>query len=65
MTEDTDLMVDLELLRREWGHGYVIWFQAGVYCAARRDDAAICRRVKAEDLRREIDADHQARPVLG
>lgn len=64
MTRDAEVALDLELLRREWGHGYVIWFQAGVYCAARRDNAAICRRTKAEDLRSEMDADHQARPVL-
>lgn len=62
MTEE--VRADLELLRREWGHGYVIWFQAGQYCAARRDNAAICRRKNADDLRREIDADHQVCPVL-
>lgn len=62
MTEE--VRADLELLRREWGQSYVIWFQAGHYCAARRDNAAICRRKTADDLRREIDTDHQARPVL-
>jgi hypothetical protein len=55
---------NLELLRREWGHGYVIWFQASLYRACRRDNAAICRRTRAEDLRREIDVDYQACPVL-
>lgn len=64
MIQDADVITNLELLRREWDHAYVIWFQAGLYCAARRDNAAICRRSKAEDLRREIDADYQACPVL-
>lgn len=64
MTEDAAVAADLELLRREWGHAYVIWFQAGLYCACRRDNAAICRCPKAEDLRREIDTDYQACPVL-
>jgi hypothetical protein len=63
VTEDAAVIENLELLRREWGHAYAIWFQ-GMYCACRRDDAAICRRPKAEDLRREIDTDYQARPVL-
>lgn len=62
MTEE--VRADLDLLRREWGHGYVIWFQAGQYCAARRDNAAICRRPQAEDLCREIDSDYHACPVL-
>ena len=64
MTEDPEVIANLELLHREWGHGYVIWFQAGLYCACRRDNAAICRRVRAEDLRCELDMDCQARPVL-
>jgi hypothetical protein len=64
VTMDAEVIADLELLRREWGHAYVIWFQAGLYCACRRDNAAICRRVTLEDLRIEMDSDHQARPVL-
>ena len=64
MTENAAMIENLELLRREWGHGYVISVQAGMYCARRRDNAAICRRPKAEDLRREIDADYRACPVL-
>ena len=64
MTEGAALVEDLELLRREWGHAYAIWFQAGQYCACRRDDAAICRRSATDDLRREMDADYRARPVL-
>ena len=62
--EDAGVIESLELLRREWGHCYAIWFQAGFYCACRRDNAAICRRVSAEDLRREMDTDYQACPVL-
>jgi hypothetical protein len=58
------VIADLELLRREWGHAYVIWFQARLYCACRRDNSAIGRRVTAEDLRTEIDTDYRAHPVL-
>jgi hypothetical protein len=64
MIEDAGVIESLELLRREWGHVYAIWFQAGMYCACRRDNAAICRRPNPEDLRREIDTDYQACPVL-
>jgi hypothetical protein len=62
--EDAEVTKNLDLLRREWDHAYVIWFQAGQYCACRRDNAAICRRPQAEDLRRELNADYQACPVL-
>lgn len=64
MTDDAAVSENLALLRREWGHAYVIWFQAGLYCACRRDNAAICRRVRADDLRSEMDIDYQACPVL-
>ena len=64
MIQDADVITNLELLRREWGNAYVIWFQAGQYCACRRDNAAICRRVRAEDLRSEMNVDYRARPVL-
>ena len=64
MTEDAAVIEDLELLRRGWGHAYAIWFQAGQYCACRRDNAAICRRPATDDLRREMDADYRAGPVL-
>jgi hypothetical protein len=63
MTEDAAVIENLELLRREWGHGYLIWFEAGLYCARRRDNTASCRRLKAEDLRAEIATDHRAYPV--
>lgn len=64
MTEEAEVAANLELLRREWGHGYVIWFQSGLYWTCRRDNAAICRRAKAEDLRSEMDTDYRACPVL-
>jgi hypothetical protein len=64
VTDDAAVIEDLELLRREWGHAYAIWFQAGQYCACRRDNAAICRRPATDDLRREMDADYRTRPVL-
>jgi hypothetical protein len=64
VTGDPAVTENLELLRREWDHAYVIWFQAGQYCACRRDNAAICRRSKPDDLRKEMDTDYQACPVL-
>lgn len=64
MHQDAEVTESLELLRREWDHGYLIWYQAGQYCACRRDNAAICRRVTAEELRTEMDTDYQAGPVL-
>jgi hypothetical protein len=33
MTEDAPVIENLELLRREWGHHYLIRFEAGMYCA--------------------------------
>ena len=53
----------LELLRREWRHAYAIWFQAGLYCACQRNNAAICRRPNANDLRMKMDMDYQVCPV--
>ncbi len=64
MTEDAAVIENLELLRREWGHGYLIWYEAGLYCARRRDNAAACRRLKAEDLQAEIATDYLAYPVV-
>jgi hypothetical protein len=64
VTQDAEVIASLELLRREWGHAYVIWFQAGLYCACRRDNAAICRRVGADALRTEMDTDYRACSVL-
>jgi len=64
VTEDVAMTENLELLRREWGHGYLIWFEAGLYCARRRDNAASCRRIKSEDLRGEIETDYRAHPVV-
>jgi hypothetical protein len=64
MIRDAEVIKNLDLLQREWGHAYLIWFQSGLYCAYRRDNAAICRRVTAENLRREMDTDYRASPVL-
>ena len=64
MGEDAGVFEELGLLRRGWAHAYVIWFQAGQYGACRRDNGAICRRVRAEDLRREMGSDYRACPVL-
>jgi hypothetical protein len=55
---------DLAWLRAEWGHAYVVWYQAGQFCGCRRDNGAICRRGNADDLRKELDADYRAHPVL-
>lgn len=60
MTEDPAVIENVELLRREWGHAYAIWSQAGLCRAARRDNAAIFRRPKPDDLRKEMDTDYQA-----
>ncbi len=64
MREDEAVIENLELLRHEWGHAYLIWYHLGLYGARRRDNAATCRRTKAEDLRAEIDMDNRAHPVL-
>jgi hypothetical protein len=54
----------LVALRREFGGWYAIWFQAGQFCCCRRDNGAVCRRGEAEDLRREMDSDYRACPVM-
>jgi hypothetical protein len=64
MIESAEVIGTLDLLRREWGHGYLIWYQSGMFCALRRDNAAICRRADAEELRKEMAADYRACPVL-
>jgi hypothetical protein len=64
MTEDASVAARLDLLRREWGGSYVIWYQAGQFHAMRRDNGASCKRTSAEDLRREIDADYRTCPVM-
>jgi hypothetical protein len=63
MIEDSAVRDALDLLRREWGHGYLVWYQAGRYCAMRRDNGAICRRPAADELRVEMATDYQLRPV--
>ncbi|MFI5063625.1 MAG: hypothetical protein ACHP9Z_06585 [Streptosporangiales bacterium] len=54
---------DLADLRWHWGEAYAIWYQAGQFCAARRDTGAICRRPEADALHRAIIEDYHARPV--
>ena len=64
MIESPEVINALDLLRREWGHAYLVWFQAAQYCACRRDNGAVCRQATAEDLRREMETDYGARPVV-
>jgi hypothetical protein len=64
VTEDAVVIENLEFLRLEWGHAYLIWYWMGLYCARRRDNAATCRRLTAEDLRTEMDTDYRICPVL-
>jgi hypothetical protein len=54
----------LDALRREWGHAYHIWWQGGEFHAMRRDNGAVCHCPHAGHLVREIQTDHDARPVL-
>ena len=42
-------------LRGHWGAAYEIWFEAGQYCAMRRDNGAIVRCGGADGLRREME----------
>jgi hypothetical protein len=62
-TDDPTVAPRLDLLRREWGHAYAIWFQASQFHAMRRDDEALGHRAGAEDLRREMAEDSRVRPV--
>ena len=50
-------------LRAEYGQWYEVWWEAGQYCAARRDTQATCRRGSPIDLGREIAVDYSTRPV--
>jgi hypothetical protein len=53
----------LDVLRREWGHAYHIWWQGGEFHAMRRDNGAVCHCPHAGHLVREIQADYDVRPV--
>lgn len=64
MSDDPAVTIRLSLLRQDWEHAYVITYEAGQFCARRRDDGAICRRALAVDLQTEMAADYRARPVL-
>jgi hypothetical protein len=50
-------------LIRQWGEAYVITYANGLYHAERRDDGAQVHAPDPEQLGREIQADHAARPV--
>jgi hypothetical protein len=50
-------------LHFDWGPAYKIWYQAGQYCAMRRDNGAICRDGDPEALREALREDYAARPV--
>ena len=54
---------DLAELRHHWASAYRIWFQAGQFCAMRRDNGSVVRCGDADGLHREIRADYDARPV--
>jgi hypothetical protein len=56
--------VQLDALRREWGHAYHIWWQGGEFHAMRRDNGAVCHCPCAGQLVKEIQADSDALPVL-
>jgi hypothetical protein len=53
----------VESLIRNWGEGYVISYANGLYHAERRDNGAQVHAPDPEQLVREIQADHAARPV--
>lgn len=55
---------ELAALRREWGHAYHVWWQAGEFHAMRRDNGAVCHCADAGQLVRELQADFAALPVL-
>ena len=63
-TADPTVPPRLDVLRREWDGSYMIWYQDHQFYAMRRDDGARCHRASAEDLRREMVADHLSRPVF-
>jgi hypothetical protein len=51
---------ELAELRQNWDHVYRVWYEAGQFCAMRRDDGAIVRRGDADDLHDEIRCDYGA-----
>lgn len=54
---------ELAGLRREWGHAYHVWWQAGEFHAMRRDNGAVCHCLDAGQLVSELQADLAALPV--
>jgi hypothetical protein len=54
---------DLAELQYHWGTAYRITFEAGQFCARRRDTGAAVRCGTAAGLHAEILTDYRARPV--
>lgn len=54
---------DLADLRHHWGSAYRISWQAGLFCAERRDNGARVRPATASELSAEIRIDYAAMPI--
>ncbi len=54
---------DLAELQHNWGGAYRVWYEAGQFCAMRRDNGAIVRCGDANGLHDEIRSDYEGRPV--
>lgn len=54
---------DLADLRHHWGSAYRISWQAGLFCAERRDNGARVRTATASELSSEIRMDYAAMPM--
>jgi hypothetical protein len=55
--------LELADLQHHWGSAYAITFEAGQYCARRRDTRALVRCGTAAALHEEISIDYRAMPV--
>lgn len=53
----------LDALVRDWGRFYLIGHSGNLYHAQRRDNGARVHEADPAQLRREVEADHRARPV--
>ncbi len=54
----------LDGLVRDWGRFYLIGYSGNLYHAQRRDNGARVHEADPAQLRREVEADYRARPVL-
>jgi hypothetical protein len=54
----------LDGLVRDWGRFYLIGYSGNLYHAQRRDNEARVHEADPAQLRREVEADYRARPVL-